>query len=403
MSVQSFRRSCDRCHVQKLKCCRNTRSPTQCQRCERAGHECVYSQRNPRLTAKLRRSASSSTATLATREEAVQPHQPPAAPAVDDVSPEKLSLEWLTPPDEATVVDPLADWSLQSFTDSPQGDYPDLFDPALYSPQTSSTSFSAKEVADAGTTWQLQELFERLSTLTKTLEDYVHFLASQWNRRDIQNYPVGEVFGTFQTFLTTLQAQTPSEKPTVLEGCQQTRTAMLASHCYTVCIKIMETLAENVCQEMSAQVAVWRPPGGDVVSGSNGPEAVDFVVGESFSHLNPLASSLVSACTMLHTGVGIVCKIEAELGVPQGNGIMANRETVIASGVQLQAPDRKGSAGFAQAAVFLGVMREGAGGDGGYINNLQNFQRHHTEILRLARQHTSAFLSQILSLQMRKA
>jgi hypothetical protein len=226
----------------------------------------------------------------------------------------------------------------------------------------------------------------------------------QANPREIAD-PVGEVFGTFQTFLTTLQAQTPSGKPTVLEGCQQTRTAMLASHCYTVCIKIMETLAENVCQEMSAQAshsAVWRPPGGDVVPGSNGPEAADFVVGESFSHLNPLASSLVSACAMLHTGVSIVCKIEAELGAPQGNGIMANRETVTASDVQLQAPERKGSAGFAQAAVFLGVMREGAGGDGGYINNLQNFQRHHAEILRLARQHTSPFLSQILSLQTQK-
>jgi hypothetical protein len=124
---------------------------------------------------------------LATREEAVQPHQPPAAAAVDDVSPEKLSLEWLSPPDEATVVDPLVDWSLQNFTDNPQGDYPDLFDLTLYSPQTSSTSFSAKEVADAGTTWQPQDLFERLSSLTKTLEDYVHFLANQWNRRDIQN------------------------------------------------------------------------------------------------------------------------------------------------------------------------------------------------------------------------
>ena len=215
--------------------------------------------------------------------------------------------------------------------------------------------------------------------------------------------PVGKVFGTFQSFLTTLQAQTPRGKPTVLEGCQQTRTILLASHCYTVCIKIMEALADNLCQEMSVQAsqnAVWQLPGGNIPG--NGLEA-DCLVGESFSQLNPLASSLVSACTTLHTGVGILCKIEAELGVPQGSGIMVREistgSIAVSGNTLLQSHRRADSTGFTQAARFLGVMWEGVSSGSGYITILQNFQRHHAEILRLTRQHAFVFLSQILSPQ----
>jgi hypothetical protein len=163
----------------------------------------------------------------------------------------------------------------------------------------------------------------------------------------------------------------------------------------------METLAENLFQETSAQApppVVWR-------SGTTpaNEQETDFLVGESLAHLNPLISSLLSACTMLHTGVNILCDIEAELGVPPGNGIMAREMLPIENSTTLfQARKRKDSTGFAQAARFLGVMREGASDDIGYINNLQSFQKHHAEIRRLARQHTFPFLSQILPPQMRR-
>ncbi|OIW25671.1 hypothetical protein CONLIGDRAFT_647412 [Coniochaeta ligniaria NRRL 30616] len=397
-SVQSFRRSCDRCHAQKLKCSRSTRSPSQCQRCERAGLECVYSQRNPRQTIRLKGRAPSMTFS-ATQEEAVQSHQPLIA-AAGETSSQNLSPDWLNALD-ADVVDLLPDWSWQSFTGSPLGQDHDLFDSTLYSPQRTSASSSATEATNATTASAHQHLFERLSSISKTLEDYLHFLTNQWNRKEIQNYPVGEVFSTFQTFLTTLDVQRPVEKPTVLEGCQQSRTILLASHCYTVCIKIMETLAENLCQEMSAQTSqdALRQTPEDILS-TNGPEA-DFLVGESFSHLNPLASSLLSACTTLHTGVSILCKIEVELGVPRGKSIMA-REALPAEGgnAVFQSQKRKDSTVLIQAARFLDVMCEGAGGDFGYINNLHNFQRHYAEIRRLTRQHTFCFWSQILSPQM---
>ena len=420
-SIQSFRRSCDRCHIQKLKCPRSTRSPAQCQRCERAGHKCVYSRRNPRQTTRGKGSASS-IASSATQEETIQSHQPLMATGYD-ISLDMPSLGWLSTLDGGDV-DPLPDWSWQGFTESPLGGFHDLDDPTLYNPQTTSTSSSAEE-EPATTACPYQDIFERLSSISKTLEDHVHFLANQWHHKDIQNCkrppfplsmhdlamsnsleiidPVGKVFGTFQNFLATLQVQTPRGKPTVLEGCQQTRAILLASHCYTVCIKIMEALAENLCQEMSVQAsqnAVWQLPGGNI---SGNGLAADFLVGESFSQLNPLASSLVSACTTLHTGVGILCKIEVELGVPQGNGIIAREistaSTAVSENVLLQSRGRKDLTGFTQAARFLGVMWEGVSSGSGYITILQNFQRHHAEILRLTRQHTFLFSSQILSPQ----
>lgn len=49
-SSRAFRRSCDRCHSQKLKC--TGLSPgelrTQCTRCQQAGLSCVYSKRRPK-------------------------------------------------------------------------------------------------------------------------------------------------------------------------------------------------------------------------------------------------------------------------------------------------------------------------------------------------------------------
>ncbi|KAK1987648.1 hypothetical protein LZ30DRAFT_796193 [Colletotrichum cereale] len=258
---------------------------------------------NPRHSTRVKGSASS-----AARGGTGQSHLLPIPAGGNDASSDKLSPEWLGTLEE-DAVDVLQEWSWQDFTD-------DFLEQTLYSPQTTITSLSAQEGINTTTTSEQQDLFEHLSSITKTLEDYVQFLASQWDRKEIQNYPTGEVFGTFQAILTTLQIHRPVEKPGVLEDCQHTRTVRLTSHCYAVCVKTMEALAETLCQDMSAQASqkALRQPPGDVIS-ANGSE-VDFLVRESFSHLHPLASSLVPACTTLHTGVGILCKVEVELGVP---------------------------------------------------------------------------------------
>jgi hypothetical protein len=182
-SIQAFRRSCDRCHIQKLKCPRNTRSPAQCQRCERARHKCVYSRRNPRQTTR-RQDSASSIASPVTQEEEIQSHQPLVATG-HDISLDMLSLGLLSTFDEGDI-DSLPDWSWQGFMESPLGRFNDLEDPTSYHPQTTLTSLST-EGEPASTACQHQDVFERLSSISKTLEDYIHFLANQWHHKDIQN------------------------------------------------------------------------------------------------------------------------------------------------------------------------------------------------------------------------
>jgi hypothetical protein len=43
---RTLRKSCDRCHQQKLRCVRDKASLTRCKRCQRAGLECVYGARS---------------------------------------------------------------------------------------------------------------------------------------------------------------------------------------------------------------------------------------------------------------------------------------------------------------------------------------------------------------------
>ena len=231
-TAQSFRRSCDRCHLQKLKCSRSTRSPSQCQRCERAGHQCVYSQRNPRQTRKLnngelsasstRPSVGNTTADTAIIQEqaAIDPSPQPSlisdhsvtftASDIDMLSRSLPRDEPSTPKEAGDAADLLADWAWENFTPtSPMGQFPggvDLFDPTLlYSPpqrtaalplpaeNNNSTSNSNSRrpmhtpTLATNTSSQHDNLFERLSGISRTLEGYLHFLANHWDRKEIQN------------------------------------------------------------------------------------------------------------------------------------------------------------------------------------------------------------------------
>ena len=47
---RTLRKSCDRCHQQKLRCVGDRASLTRCKRCQRAGLECVYGARSSKKT-----------------------------------------------------------------------------------------------------------------------------------------------------------------------------------------------------------------------------------------------------------------------------------------------------------------------------------------------------------------
>jgi len=181
----------------------------------------------------------------------------------------------------------------------------------------------------------------------------------------------------------------------------------------------METLAGNLCQAMATQISsqavdqLLSPAGDD--SDTPGWHDPDFSVGESFAQLNPVASSLLSACTALHAGGRILCRIEVELGVPQTKSILP--ADIPLSTAPVTATEGRGAVGarhkrkgslsvLTQAARFLDAMSESEGaadgGEFGYMQSLNNFQRDYAEIQRMAKQHTFALWSQVLSLQTRR-
>ena len=57
---RKLRKSCDRCHAQKLRCVRDPAFPTQCKRCYGAGLECVFSARASKSSAAPAMSGASS-------------------------------------------------------------------------------------------------------------------------------------------------------------------------------------------------------------------------------------------------------------------------------------------------------------------------------------------------------
>lgn len=57
---RKLRKSCDRCHAQKLRCVRDPAIPMQCKRCHGAGLECVFSARASKPSAAPAMSGASS-------------------------------------------------------------------------------------------------------------------------------------------------------------------------------------------------------------------------------------------------------------------------------------------------------------------------------------------------------
>ncbi|KAI0417173.1 hypothetical protein F5X98DRAFT_162531 [Xylaria grammica] len=398
-SAQAVRKSCDRCYVQKIKCSRSTRSPTQCQRCERAGLKCVFGRRNPRQAARTKASVPTTPSIPSSQDEVNQPYQPMMEPIIGarggSSSSGASSLDWLGSFD-GSEVGPLPPWSWRDFSGSSNGGFPDVSDQPICSPPVSSTPLAAEEEPDASISGY-QSAFERLCMISTTLEDCVKSLTSQQNRENVQNFPIGKVIGTFQEFLGILRIQTPGGKLSMLEGCQQTKTILLASHCYMVCLKIMEALADSFCREMPVhrrQSGTWHPPAADV---SGNGSKTDLVVSESFSQLYPLASYLMSACTTLQIGASILSEIEVEFGVPQGSGIAATNTSTapmaVGGGMTPLESDKMDQKGFSRVFRLLEAMMEGKGGGSEVSTTLQNFQRDHAKIVRLTKQQTSSLLA----------
>ncbi|KAI1422428.1 hypothetical protein F5Y12DRAFT_762512 [Xylaria sp. FL1777] len=390
-SAQPVRKSCNRCYVQKIKCTRSTRSPTQCQRCERAGLKCVFGRRNPRQPAKAKASVPTMLSRRSSEDDGNQPYHSIMRARGRSNSSGTFSLDWLGSLDRSEVCSQPS-WPWQDLSENSNWVFPDVSDQSSCSTAIVSSQFPAEERPDA-TTSGGQGVFERLCLISTTLENCVRSLTSHEKLENVQSFPIGNVFGAFQEFLKILRSQTPGRKLTMLEGFQQTKTNLLASHCYMVCLKTMEALADSLCREVPVQQrqsGTWQSPPRDIPRPGF---KSNLLVNESFSHLHPLASYLMSACTTLQTGVKILSEIEVEFGVPQGSGIGGTNTTPTPPSTAEDGAEKLDYRGFSQVFRLLETMKDGDGSCSEVSTTLQNFRRDHAKIVRLTRQHIPSFLA----------
>ncbi|GKT48779.1 transcription factor MYB3R-3 [Colletotrichum spaethianum] len=219
-----------------------------------------------------------------------------------------------------------------------------------------------------------QRILDKLSSILKDLERTLESIATVWDGQDMQNYPIGQVFGIFRKLLTDFELP-PSQKArsgsgtAVLVGHLRTKTTLMVVQCYILCVNIMSTVAEKLWQAVSSLQLALQPAGPsssmqngqghelqsgpftqpstsgrDVEletatrsivstglgpsssdSSNNGSSSVDedFQIGESAPQLDPLAHALSSACATLRTGVRLLREIELVIGLPQEHGVAA--------------------------------------------------------------------------------
>ena len=179
----ALRRSCDRCHVQKLKCSRSNGSPAQCLRCEQAGLRCVYSARSVRRTPRK----GNTSADLASH-----PHTQNAQQTKLTLGDGIFDTSSLRSYDVSQ--DELA--SMQDWPSWGQGADSSLTELLELDAATSSCqveSLYSTPPSEGVKESEQHKLFESLTSISQALEGILHGMVTVWPGQDIQRctHPTG--------------------------------------------------------------------------------------------------------------------------------------------------------------------------------------------------------------------
>jgi len=132
-----------------------------------------------------------------------------------------------------------------------------------------------------------------------------------------------------------------------LHKCLKTKDALLAVHCYILCVKILAPISERLYLQLSslAKSTVQTPqrgpgpgtpkqrpsPIGIIENGDEGsdiPLRSGLRLGELYSQFDPFGHALNCACATISTGVRLLQDAEAILGVPLEQGVSAEGSVV---------------------------------------------------------------------------
>src|SRR4051812_3932416 len=116
VSGRSLRKSCDRCHQQKLRCVGNKTLRQACARCQHVGAECVYNARSSKQANNNKASRTQNSAPTEPVTTVLNHHQPGN---LEDFYPEPLQLGGFFPSGWDAISTPsLADPALTTYTHS---------------------------------------------------------------------------------------------------------------------------------------------------------------------------------------------------------------------------------------------------------------------------------------------
>ncbi|PMD41856.1 hypothetical protein L207DRAFT_582281 [Hyaloscypha variabilis F] len=192
------------------------------------------------------------------------------------------------------------------------------------------------------------DLSQSLVDLSQILEGVLNRMGTAWPELDIQCYPIGDVFHAFKKLPIILRQDEPANtlqsNPRMSRNdphkCLKTKDALLASHCYVLCVKILAPISEKLYQHLSslAKSALANPQRGldeqrhrrsPLEMFENGDEGLNVTLrpglrlGELYSQFDPFGHALNCACATISAGIRLLRDTETILGIPVEQGVLA--------------------------------------------------------------------------------
>ncbi|KAK4223290.1 hypothetical protein QBC38DRAFT_53931 [Podospora fimiseda] len=250
VSGPSLRKSCDRCHQQKLRCVGNNTSRQACARCQNIGAECVYNARSKKQANKNKKNNTPT-------EPLVLNHNQPAN--FEAFHPDQLQLSSFFPSDWDAINTPSLtdDATLATYTHSGHA--------STLSTTSTGPIFNTSESGITDNNFMLApelcrsvggDLSAQLVSVCQTLEALLKTVTSG----HAEQYPVGEVFSAFEGFVRVMMVLTRGKGRTTssrdahpsFTKYLDSKQASITATCYMLCMRLVVSLAEKMLHNLLA-------------------------------------------------------------------------------------------------------------------------------------------------------
>ncbi|ETS87747.1 hypothetical protein PFICI_01575 [Pestalotiopsis fici W106-1] len=315
-SGRNLRKSCDRCHQQKLRCVRSNTSLEPCTRCQRVGVECVYSARSSKQANKNKSRHQNGAQT-----EPVTPVMSHQHSNSGSYEPEDLQLGSFFP----SALDTTNVWSLNDLGLATHTHRGPVF--------SSKSGIDESVIAPPDVCKSGSDSSSRFTSICQTLETLFKTVTN----------PVREVFNAFDSLVRAMALEwgrgrtPPRDAHTTFDKYIDSKQASMAAQCYMLCIRLFVSLSEKLLNNLLASPMPVQPatfglntPDSTQFSGGGGLGTLDmnFSLGNdnvmdnfglddlSVSPTDSYEQAVDSAVNVLRVGTRLIGRMEQMLGIP---------------------------------------------------------------------------------------